>query len=484
MAGITPNGFVSKTQPEIVSEIVEDIKSPDNLGENFPADPDSVFGNIVHIIAAAIKDSGWDLAESVNNQFNIHKAEGKYLDDLGGLKGIPRYKDLGSFGLLSFTGSLGSTVPKGTVVSDITKRYVITESDILYDRSACYETRISCDILEPNTTYTLSVEGISFSVATGNDKPTVEFIVNSFKNAIGIQTNFSAYTEEESKILLIKSNVLNNILTVIPSSNLKLVSISTLVRGVAEQSGALTFIANSINEFTTTPVGTTSVNNPVDFNKGRLAEGDEDYRLRLLSSDSTAGKATKPKIEESLKRVEGVDFVLVEENDTIEVDSKGRPPKSYECFVSGGSEDSIAEVVWDTKPAGILTTGKITKIIIDANGDEQYVKFSRPESEYAFIKVVYTVYDSNKFPPNGETLIKEAIVTYGESLEAGQDLLPSRFNSFVINSVEGLLDVNTSMVIKNSPEDIPDPSEYKTTPIVVSSSERIDFSTERVIVTV
>lgn len=484
MAGITPKGFVSKTQPEIVSEIVEDIKSPDNLGKDFPADPDSVFGNFVHIIAAALKDSGWDLSESVNNQFNLLTAEGKYLDDAGLIKGILRYSDLGSSGLLNFTGSLGSVVPIGTVVSDRDKRYVLTEKAITYDRSACYEARISSEILEPNTTYTLSVEGLSFSVATGGTKPTLEYIITSFKNAIGTQVNFTASTEEGDTILLIKSNVLNNILTVIPSSNLKLVSVSNLVRGVSEQVGDLTFIAGSINEFTTTPVGTVAVSNPVDFTKGRLAEGDEDYRLRLLSSDATAGKATKPKIEESLKRIEGVDFALVEENDTIDVDSKGRPPKSYECFVSGGSEDQIAEVVWDTKPAGMKTTGKITKIVIDDNGEEQYIKFSRPESEYAFIKVVYSVYNANKFPANGEDLIKEAIVTYGKSLEAGQDLLPSRFNSFVMNSVEGLLDVNTSIVLKNSPDVTPDPSEYKTTPIVVSSSERIDFSTERVIVTV
>ncbi len=484
MAGITPKGFVSKTQAEIVSEIVEDIKSPDNLGENFPADPDSIFGNFVHIIAAALKDSGWDLSESVNNQFNLHKAEGKYLDDAGVYKGIPRYKDIGSSGLLNFTGSLGSVVPQGTVVSDRDKRYVITEQEIIYDRSACYESRISCEILEPNTTYTLSVEGLNFSVATGNNKPTLEYIITSFKNAIGVQTNFTAYTEEEDKILLIKSNVFNNILTVIPSSNLTLVSVSNLVRGVSEQVGALTFLADSINEFTTTPVGTVSVNNPVDFTKGRLSEGDEDYRLRLLSSDSTAGKATKPKIEESLKRIEGVDFVLVEENDTIDVDSKGRRPKSYECFISGGSEDEIAKIVWDTKPAGIMTEGKITKVVVDNNGDEQYIKFSRPDNEYAFIKVVYSVYNPNVFPSNGEELIAQAIVNYGRSLDAGQDLLPSRFSSFVMNSVEGLLEVETTMVVKNSPDQTPDPSEYKKTPIIVSSSDRIDFSTERVIVTV
>ena len=483
MAGITPQGFVSKTQSEIVTEIVEDIRSPDNLGEDFPADPDSVFGNFTHIIAAALKDSGWDLAESVNNQFNLHKAEGKYLDDIGLIKGIPRFKDLGSSGLLKFTGSLGAVVPLGTVVSDRDKRYITTERELVYDRSECYETRITSDILESNTTYTLSVEGLSFSVATGNEKPTVEFLVNSFKNAIGVQTNFTAYSEEDDTVLLVKSNTLNNILTVIPSSNLKLVSISNLVRGVAEEKGSLTFLSNSIDQFTTTPVGSFSVTNPVDFTKGRLSEGDEDYRLRLLSSEGNSGKATKPKIEQSLRKVEGVDFVLVEENDTIDIDLKGRPPKSYECFVSGGSEDEIAVVVWDTKPAGISTTGKITKVVVDDNGDEQYVKFSRPDNEYAFIKVVYSVYDPNKFPSNGEDLIAEAIVSYGKSV-SGQDLLPSRFSSFVMNSVEGLLHVDTTMVIKDSPSATPDPSEYKNTPIRVSSSERVDFSKERVIVTV
>lgn len=484
MAGVTPNGFVTKTQPQIVSEIKELAQSPTYFGEDLPVDPDSFFGNLVEIMAAALKDSGWDLLESVNNNFNRDFAEEKNLDDLGALRSLPRRSSTGSTGALLWTGTLGSTVSQSFPVADNDKRYVLTDEAFTYDRTSCYAIRLDSANLTANTTYTVNVEGSNFIYASGGTVPTLEELVIGLNTAIGTQATFSSTTEENDTILVITSSTLNNILTVIPSANMNIVSVSMLVNATAEVEGDLTFLANSLTTLSTTPVGTISVTNPSNFTNGRLAEGDEDYRRRFDSQESNEGKATRPRTRASILAVEGVSSVLIIDNETLKVDSGGRPANSFECFVTGGAEQAIAEAIWTSKPTTIKTHGNITKVVIDENGDEQFVSFSRETVKYAYVNVVYSLYNEEVFPSDGETAIAQSVSTYGNSLLSGVDLIPKRFEGQIFSAVDGILDVTVSIALVDDPTTVPALIDYVTTPISILASESVNFDVSRINVSV
>lgn len=479
--GVQSTGFVSKTQAEIVEDINEQAVGTEFFGPEWPTTPDSVFGNLVQIIAAAIKDSGWDLAESVYNQYNRDKAEGKNLDDLAALIGLTRLQASGSTGLLLFQGSAGSVVPLSTPVADNDSRYVLTTSELTYNRTACYQTRISVTSLLDSTTYTVSVEGTNFNYTSGTGA-TVTEIVLGLASAIGTQTTYTATTEDNDETLVVTYNSLNNVMLVAVSSELSIFQIGMLVNAQAEETGDLSFPADTLTELSPVPVGTVSVTNPQAFSEGRDEETDEELRLRMAQRESSTGTATKPSIESSISELTGVTSVLVKENTSLVTDSEGVPPKAYETFVTGGDEDEIADVIWTTKPAGILTYGDITKVIVDANGDEQTVQFSRPSESYATVIVTYEIYTEEDFPVDGETTMAQTVVDYGNSLGVGEDIIPQRFNAQMFRAVDGLLSVVTQIGISNDPNT--PPVSYTTDPIPVGDSETVDFDLTRVTVSV
>lgn len=108
----------------------------------------------------------------------------------------------------------------------------------------------------------------------------------------------------------------------------------------------------------------------------------------------------------------------------------GRPPKSFEAVVEGGSDDAIANQIWQTKPAGIETFGNVNSgngiPIIDSQGNTQVIFFSRPSPITIWVQVALTLYAEETFPNNGIQDVALAIFNYGQGLGVGIDVLLQR----------------------------------------------------------
>lgn len=479
--GVQSTGFVSKTQDEILTELVTEANSEDFFGADFPTTPESAFGNLAQIISASLKDSGWDLAESVYNQFNRDKAEGKNLDDLAALIGISRLLASGSTGNMLFQGTAGGVVPDNTPISDNDGRFVLTTSEFTYNRTSCYQVRVQVGTLLDSTVYSITVDGIPYAYPSGTGATNSEIILG-LQTAIGIQPEYIVTTEDSDETLLVTLNSFNNILSVAVSAELDIFQIGTLVNAASEIDGNLVFLADTLTNLSPVPVGTISVTNPQGFQVGRVEETDEELRLRIAERESTTGTATKPAIESSISSLNGISSVIVEENDTLVTDVNGVPPKAYETFVRGGDEDEIAQVIWETKPAGILTHGNVTKIIIDQNGDQQSVKFSRPTQLYATVNVTYSLYSEEIFPNDGEQQIAEEVVSYGNSLDIGEDIIPQRFNGKIFEAVNGIASIVTEIGLSN--DAITPPISFTDQLIPVSETETVNFDIARVNVSI
>lgn len=476
MSGVTSQGFESKQYATIVDDLATNAKAPENFGEQFPVTPDSGFGVLAGIIAAALKDQ-WDLAEAVANQGNRDKAEGKYLEDLAALIGLTRLTASQSSGNVIFTGDDGTLVPSQTAIkSTSNQESVLTQNDVTLTRSACWRSTFSITSVNVGEIYSVDVNGANYET-TAVLGQTASQIVVILANLIA-SGGGGLYTGQalSNTIIVTSSSTNNNVLTT-NTANINLVSVSTLIPTVAVSSGAIPFYAGTLTILVTPIAGITFVNTLTDFSLGRDLETDADLRVRMEEREQSTGTATKPSIEASLSDVEGVSFAYVVENTTFAADVDGRPPKSYETYVSGGSDNSIAEVIWETKPAGIELWGDTSVIVVDHNGDDQLVKFSRFANKSAWVRLTYSINSEEEFFPDGEQLMKDAVVETGNSFYRGEDLEPTKFYGNIYKNVSGVYISKIEVAITDLPTDTPT---YSTSRISVNNITNLIFSTDRV----
>jgi uncharacterized phage protein gp47/JayE len=476
MSGVTSQGFENKQYADIVEELVTEAKTPEYFGEQFPVTPDSIFGVLAGLFGAALKDQ-WDLSGSVADQGNRDKASGKYLADLAGLIGLTRLSASNSNGVLLFTGINNTVVASFTPIkSTVNAETVLTDNLLSLNRSACNQTRVIIPTVLVGGSYEISVNGILYGVvAVSGD--TINSVSKKLADAITLGGGALYSALYINSNIRISSNTSNNNLITSNSSNVTLVSVSSLVEATAATAGSINFFANTLTLISNPVIGISTVNNEQDFNIGRQEETDVELRIRMEEREQSTGTATKPSIEASLSEVTGVTFAYVIENVTFSNDVDGRPPKSYETYVSGGLDSSIANVVWETKPAGIETWGDTSVIVVDHNGDDQLVKFSRFDNKYAWVRITYSINSEEEFLPEGPTQIKEAVVETGEGFYRGEDLEPTKFYGNIYSKVSGVYISKIEVAITDLPTDAPI---YSTTRKPVNNVTNLIFSVDRV----
>ena len=247
------------------------------------------------------------------------------------------------------------------------------------------------------------------------------------------------------------------------STGIEVATISPGVIGVGEtyidlpaqsvEIGAVFSLAGTITELSSPISGVTAVTNTVDLEGGRDTETDEEFRARRLRELQQPGTPTIEGIRNALLNLSFVDKAIVIENDTMVTDSFGRPPKSFECYltfnISGSITDpandekreEVAETIFLAKAAGIEAHGSITENVIDSQGFTYDIKFSEPTAIPVIVEITVEentdLAEGALFPSNGEDLIKEAILSYGATLDLGQDVWLNRVAA-AASSVSGV----------------------------------------------
>lgn len=154
----------------------------------------------------------------------------------------------------------------------------------------------------------------------------------------------------------------------------------------------------------------------------------------------------------------------------------GRPPKSFETVVAGGSDSDIAYKIWQTKPAGIQTFGNILFPITDSMGNTQPIYFSRATSVYIWVRVTIVLNPQETFPSNGIQQIQAAILQYGNSLGIGIDVFRDRVLAQVF-TVQGVASAVVELARTASPNDIPS---YSLSDIAIQETEVSVWSLDRI----
>jgi uncharacterized phage protein gp47/JayE len=486
---LTDDGFVGKTQNEIIAELEDGYK--DIHGDDIDLDADSAFGQEIGLFSKFLVQP-WDALGELYTCFDPNHATGVCLDNVVALNAIQR---------LSATATFVSNVllegDEGTIVA-ANKKIKKTTSPILYslvNQVTITKTTAAKGVIEVTTvaagTYRVVINSTNYDYVAGGGETKTQ-ILNAVEALItaGSWTGTATVASEQLTLYDISANFSFDI-----TGNLSIEE--TWIKGdfQCDDTGANTAPADSLIEISTPVTGWNSVINPSAGLTGRELETDSELRTRRAQS-IIKGNATDEAIRSNIfNNVSGVTAVQVFSNRTDLTDGEGRPPHSFEAVVEGGTDDDVADEIWARQPSGIASYGNVNGgagiTIQDSQGQDQIVEFSRPETVYIYVRVKRSLYSEETYPSNGDDLIKSNIVNWSlleENITVGKDVITSRLispvygfsNNSDIPVIPGIENVEVEL---DSSTSLPHSPSYSGSNISITDRQKASFAIARIDVT-
>ncbi len=153
----------------------------------------------------------------------------------------------------------------------------------------------------------------------------------------------------------------------------------------------------------------------------------------------------------------------------------GRPPKSFESIIQGGTDAVVGLSLWLTKAAGIETFGSTAEVITDTNGNQQTMLFTRPAAVNLGFEVDYTKYSEESFPSNAEATIAQTVLDVTNALDVDEDVIPSRYFGPIYAAVTGI----DSLVVRV--ENLANPG-FQTTRLAIDIDEFANTTSNDIVI--
>ncbi|MFP4017562.1 MAG: baseplate J/gp47 family protein [Halanaerobiales bacterium] len=198
--------------------------------------------------------------------------------------------------------------------------------------------------------------------------------------------------------------------------------------------------ADTITKMTEVISGIDSLTNNNQTLGGRDRENDTELRERYFDSLDRPGGSTTSSIRANILEETEASACIVLENITMEEDDDGLPPKSFESIVYGGATQSIADAIFEKKPAGIEPFGETSVIVTDDSLNEQIVAFSRATPVDIYFEIDLAT--NSDFPSDGNDQVIENVVDYIDNLSISDNVIYHKVID-VIFDVTGVEDVTT-----------------------------------------
>lgn len=229
----------------------------------------------------------------------------------------------------------------------------------------------------------------------------------------------------------------------------------TIIGGVVNiafesvNAGPIEALAGTLTVIDTPIFGWQTASNSIGAQLGQDEETDAELRERRIKSTQALGQNLVDSLFGQISNLDNVTSALVISNGTDSTDANGIPPHQFLTVIEGGEVQEIANTIWLNTPQGIDSYGSLTEIIVDSQGFNQEINYSRPAEEDIYFKL--TISTDSSFPATGQDDIKSAIVAFGSSnFGIGDDVLLSNFYT-PINSVPGITSIDLRMGLSASP---------------------------------
>jgi uncharacterized phage protein gp47/JayE len=228
------------------------------------------------------------------------------------------------------------------------------------------------------------------------------------------------------------------------SGNYTVVAESVDTGPIQASAGTLTVIDSPVT-------GWNTVTNAADATAGRSDETDSELRIRRTQSLAVQGGSTIDAIVADVGQVSDVTIVRGYENTSSTTDSDGRPGHSFEIVLidNAAADDSIAQAIWDSKPAGIQSYGGSgdSGTATDDAGETHTVDFTRATQVDIHVDVELDK-DANTYA--GDAAVKSAIVAAVNENTIGVTQYASVLYEVVLD-VAGVVNVVSIDISKTDP---------------------------------
>ena len=223
-----------------------------------------------------------------------------------------------------------------------------------------------------------------------------------------------------------------------------------------QSAGLISAAAGTLSRINTMVAGWDTAVNPQAATVGQNAETQGAFEARRYASVGLNSRGTIAAVYARVANCANVVSCIVRENKTnMPIETDGYFIKAHSVFVSvvGGSDEDIAEAIYNSCSAGCDYNGNTTVAVTDsATKAVENVTFYRPDEYDVYVKV--TLAGRSSLPDEYEKTVKSAVYNnfYGEStatiggnpilrVAPGDTVLASRF-------IPSVLDSGISQVVK------------------------------------
>ena len=444
--GLNDYGFTIPSLDTLVAQTKESLIAA--FGETFNTQANSVVDKLTTILnereyqlillAAAIYAAG-----------TMSGAEGIYLDELLGRRGIYRRGKTKSTGTVEMT--VNSTVPYNLIYTPDSftvdnGNFVLTGNTTVAGRVIAQRILNSDLVLGKYTFQVVSSadNAMKTLTLTLQNKTPGSAQLNSFLYSI---KDFIVQNTTDLNEDLIFVDTAAGALYIGYTSAKELVGLNSRIdfrsspivgqrtlsfEVVAVEAGVLSREANTVTQISPTPSGFISLNNMTAFAAGTDVETDNEYKLRAQSITSESSKATRPAIISALLGVEGVQKVKIFSNNTDERDSYGIPPYKFEPVVYGGVTEDISNALYNTIA---LSNGTYGSTFMDIPTEDDGVERIYHSKAAATNYNVLVRYQGKTLSTTEQDTIRTAIKTMTDSLSIADVLYNIQLVAAVAGSI-------------------------------------------------
>jgi hypothetical protein len=453
--GLTETGFVKKPLTVIRQEIVDLIHG---RFPTLPLDESTPDGFMVGVVADVVNQV-WELAEAVHSARDPDKATKLALRSLCLITGTIPPPASYSAVMMLLVGDPATPIPEDT-------RFRIADTDRVFATVAAEpEPALAALALwTPATIY-----AVGNVVTTTADRAYLCITAGTSHGATEPTAETDDVTDNTVHWLFVGEG-----------------TASALVEAKATETGPVSGDARLIREIVTPIAGLNAVVNPLDATLGSEAFTDGELRVLREVELAQAGAGTVPAILSALARLLAAlglpsSNVTVFQNRTDYTDADGVPPHAVEVLISGGTNQDVAEAIFDNVAGGIRTHGTEAVIVEDEEGQDHEVRFSRPVEIPIYVTANVT-YDADEYPTDGDAQVEAAIIAFGNALKNGRNVYSRAIGSSSIpdedeevpGGVAGVLDIECLIGLAPAPG--------TTTTINITARQRATFDTSRVTV--
>jgi uncharacterized phage protein gp47/JayE len=440
--GLSDTGFSLKRLEDILADsralaatIFQDLLTPDDIVDTSDS---STLGRLINLVAPSEAEL-WEQSQLSYSAMDPNTATGIALDNIVQYQGLGRLTASYSNVTGLFKGENGITIPIGSIVGANTHPNTFaTTSSVLLTPIAASGIDVSVNTVASATnftvTYSLSSVSTNTVTFTSDGSATEQEILDGLSAEILSAHPLLVATVVDLSLQIKKADAFATS-TFSVSSNLTIDNISKLGNLKAEAIGDKAAEANSLSVIKTPVLGWDTITNPLAATEGRLAETDEELRLRFRDTKFERSSNILDSMYSALVNLDGVESVAVYENDTDIIDSNLLPPHSFTAVVLGADSEDVAKTIWVNKPTGITSNGNTSVEIIDSQDFPRIIKFERPAPVVIYIDIALST--DALFPADGEDQIRSAIISYASTqFSVGDDVIYSRLYT-PINSIAG-----------------------------------------------